>query len=970
MKTAFYKNAEILDGLKKLRQPSRGDADALLEIIKENEALKCYFYEKNDYGDVPGSGWLKFLKEAGEFDELDGIKDQVLNSQWLKANYLERVAAQVPDGVFSLISVLEPENQSVQSFFINALSNMPVGWIEKGITVVERFLGKREYLVWYYLGESSAKMAVKLLDVRPNRAYEIAALLLDLWTPEDDEKQHSFEDIRAKFSTHEYNDLVFKYFKKVWQKEPYKGGMVLVGIFNKCLDELNKVKGFDASEHFYITSENLDQPDGLERDYEAIIVEGICQAGREIIEKQEGMLEQFLEHLRSLDKAIFKRIEMYMLRFVKGGKCSERTNEIIGDYDYFYNTGFKYEYNLLLKEKIGVITEETREKYVGWIENIKVDDLEDFAEWFKRTRNRKYAQRDLEKYESGMRARKLYLVRDVFPELYEELKQKSDYSEEDLKPTPMVGEARWVSGSEGTPKTKEEMLEMSVEEVLGFVTNPENYREPTGGGYRPHSVASALAYTFQQVVKEKPVEYVGGEINDVIDIPRAFLSKYFYGLWDALGEKKVEGFLWERFMTIAKSVVDKYGQKSEYSNVFYPLLNCIQGGFKEQNKIDYSECMLDAIYEIIKPLFDLKEEKDESFERDPVQTRCNSFMGEAVLVCLSLAIICRRDFAEKFEVDFREKVRGIFNKILRDIRTSWTCCTFGSDFARIYWLDAEWVENNINEILSEELWSIVWNTYLVWGRPSRDLFQFLAREGIYCNAIDLIGTSEKKGESSREDPDNNLANHIVIAYFNGWIEEDQSKLLERFLEKASDKLRGKAARFFTTGFKSLKEEENPDEETIQRLRSFWESRLEVILQKPEEHLEEAMALACWVVDSPFPAKETLRLVGRTLKITGGKLDRTRDIYNFINSVCDFAKGDELQAVRCIRKVINNENVAIHFTFYEEKLTELINSIQKSSETSKELLKETAKLVDELGRLHIYKYRDIYGKLVEKSKTMK
>lgn len=34
------------------------------------------------------------------------------------------------------------------------------------------------------------------------------------------------------------------------------------------------------------------------------------------------------------------------------------------------------------------------------------------------------------------------------------------------------------------------------------------------------------------------------------------------------------------------------------------------------------------------------------------------------------------------------------------------------------------------------------------------------------------------------------------------------------------------------------------------------------------------------------------------------------------------------------------------------------------------MQETSKLVDELGRLHIYNYRDIYGKLVEKSKGLK
>jgi hypothetical protein len=534
----------------------------------------------------------------------------------------------------------------------------------------------------------------------------------------------------------------------------------------------------------------------------------------------------------------------------------------------------------------------------------------------------------------------------------------------------MVGEARDISQSEGSPKTKEEMLEMSVEEVIQFVSNPDNCREPDDGGYRPHSVASALAYEFQQVVKEKPLEYLDIKINEVIELPETFLSNYFYGMWDALGKRKVEGFPWDRFMTVAKVVVEKYGQKSEYSDVFHPMLNCIQVGFRDQNKIDYSECMLDAIYEIIKPLFDLKEEKDESYERDPVQTRCNSFTGEALLVSLSLGIICRRDFLQKFQRDFREKVREVFCKVLDNIRTSWTLCTFGSDFARIYWLDPEWVESNIEEILSEELWSIVWNTYLVWGRPSRELFRFLDGRGIYDRAIGLIEKSANKVKDSREDPDKKLANHIVIAYFNGWLEEDQSQILERFLEKASDKLRGHAARFFTTGFKSLQEEEGRDEQAVCRLRTYWQSRLENISRHPKEHLEEAMALACWVIDAPFPSKETLKLASKTLEITKGKLDRDRDVYNFVNSLCDLAEGNELQAVRCIRKVINNESAAMHFSFYEEKLTGLLSAILKTGKTTKKLLQESAELTDELGRLHIYKYRDVHAKLVEKRKRMK
>jgi hypothetical protein len=483
----FFEKARFIDFLINSGRVSKRIADALHKGFAKDESLACYFYERNDYKDVPGTGWIKFLREAGEFDDLDGVKDKVSNTQWLKAKYLGRVAGKVPEDVFSIISRVKPEDQSLQGFIIEAIANMPNKWIKKGIPIVKEFLDKREYLIWYSVGERSAKLMERILSVNNDMVYEIADLLLDVWMPEAGKKKWSFENIKAKFTPYEYNDLMFKYYRKVWEKEPNRAAIQLVEIFNRYLNELNKNVGLDASEHFYITIENLEQPDRLERDYEAIIVEGICQSGKEIIQKEPTKTEGFLDYLRRLDKVIFTRIEMYLLRFVKGDKYNERINEIIGDYDSFSIPGFKCEYNLLLREKIEVITEKIKEKYVGSIENVKVDDLKDFAEWFKRTRGREYKPEDLEKYESGMRARKLFLVKDVedFSILYNKYKGLSGYSDDDLKPSPMIGEARDVSQSEESPKTKEELLEMSVKEVLRFVSNPENYslsvRISTGG---------------------------------------------------------------------------------------------------------------------------------------------------------------------------------------------------------------------------------------------------------------------------------------------------------------------------------------------------------------------------------------------------------------------------------------------------------------------------------------------------------
>jgi len=964
---SFYEKTKRINRLKGLKTPSKADIKVLLGIIEGSEELACYFYEKNEFGPWPKAGWVKLLEEYGEFEELADVREEIGKVQWLKAKYLAESAKRKPEDVIKVINTVKPQDEHIQGMFLEALVNVPNKYVEKADWIFWQYFKERKFNIWYFIGENAAKLTVKISEVNPDKAFAMAKELLEIWLPED-KKDSYFQEPAARFEDYEYEELVNKIFKELWGKYPIRATKALSEIISDYFERFVSDENRESKSHLYSTIRDFEGDQPLGRHHLTTLVRAICKIGKSAIELDKRTVEDFFEVLRSREEGIFKRIELYVLRFVKDKSYAGRVNELIGDKKDFDNTYISSDYEYLLRDKFEWLTEETRDLYERWIRELKVDDEEDYRKWFEKSQGRKCEDKDIEAFENGLRAKRLYNVREVFPELYKDVKENSGWSDEEIRPW-RAGEVQAIEDSEGSPKTREEMLKMSPMEVLRFIQNPENYKEPEGGGYRPHSVASALAYEFQMVVKGKPVEYVGIEINEVIELPERFLSKYFYGMWDALGEQKVEGFPWEKFMTIAKSVVDKYGQKSEYSNVFHPMLNCIQVGFREQNKIDYSECMLDAIYEIIKPLFDLKEEKDESYERDPVQTRCNSFTGEALLICLSLGIICRRDFLQKFERDFREKVREIFCKVLNNIRTSWTVCTFGSDLARIYWLDSEWIENNIEEILSEELWSIVWNTYLVWGRPSRELFRFLDARGIYDRAIGLIGTSAKTGESSREDPDNKLANHIVIAYFNGWLEEDQSQILERFLERASDKLRGHAARFFTTGFKSLQEEDGRDEQTVCRLRTYWESRLEAILQQPEEHLEEAMALACWVINAPFPSKETLELVSKTIKITKGKLDRNRDVYNFVNSLCDLATGNELQAVRCIRKVINNESAAIHFSFYEGKLTGLLSAILKSRKTSKKLLQESAELTDELGRLHIYKYREMHGALREKLKKV-
>jgi len=260
----------------------------------------------------------------------------------------------------------------------------------------------------------------------------------------------------------------------------------------------------------------------------------------------------------------------------------------------------------------------------------------------------------------------------------------------------------------------------------------------------------------------------------------------------------------------------------------------------------------------------------------------------------------------------------------------------------------------------------VWGAYMSWGQTNKKLFKFLAERGKYGQAVERIGRTTKYRHS--KDPEERLVEHLMIAFFNGWIEFEDS-LLQRFFEKAPASLRGHAASFLTTGFETLKKE--PDEETSKRLKWYWQMRLQTISGQALENLEETVEFVGWVKNSPIDSKETFKLLQQTLDLTGGKIGEYTSLDNFFDGVCEIAKGNELMALRCLNKAMNDQNMAMYFSMYEKELTSLMDSIVHLGDDYpdiKEIQIEAIKLADAYGRRHIYKFRGIYEELIKKVST--
>lgn len=68
------------------------------------------------------------------------------------------------------------------------------------------------------------------------------------------------------------------------------------------------------------------------------------------------------------------------------------------------------------------------------------------------------------------------------------------------------------------------------------------------------------------------------------------------------------------------------------------------------------------------------------------------------------------------------------------------------------------------------------------------------------------------------------------------------------------------------------------------------------------------------------------MVYQTLNLTGAKLEGGRNVWDFVQGVCEIAQRHELMALRCLNKAMSDEQMAMDFSLYKDKLIKFMESI--------------------------------------------
>jgi len=914
---------------------------------------RIYFFKE-----LKNPHWLKPLIKHGFFGVPDDPQKGKEYDRWLEGWYLNAISESVPEKVLDVIKNVKCENPYVRSDCIKCLLKMPLETAAKGNKVIGNIL-KRD-VDWLWIGQNCAKLMVKMLDKFPKPAFVVAWALLDAWVSE--EKTYG-KDIVAKFSGHDYRELMLEHFSKVWEDKPEEAIGVLITILNRCLENLDKEgkgeKGYDASRYFGYGLElgDLDKIDMKHPRIKTVLVKGICEAGKVLINEGPGKISKLLGWFEGTNRVIFLRIAMHLLRFVKSGTESARISKFIGDEKYYLN-GEPYwnEHRRLLNDKFDDVSDGAKKVFLEWVDEDKYS--EDLRKEITETCNREGKEvPNFEKENNRERAKELYLVRERFKDEYKGYKEAAEViNDSTLAPRKMVGETRWVSPMEGTSLTAEDMAKMDCEDVLDYILEPKNYEgveKVSGWG----TVKDALAATFKNDVKKRLGDYLDCDLEKLVALGPDFLASLFYGFREV---EKIEREVWGQALELASKVIKNNAMDEKYRACYSATLSALRDGFssKEDEGIEFTEDRVKEFWGIIEtltryPVGDISQSSD--YERDPMQMGCVLVPAQAMELSVSLGIVCKKYFPELHESYLKGEIQECYEKVLK-IKEEGINYNFGSNFTRIYWTDTEWVKENLSNIFSEELWDETWGTYVSWGRPSPQCFELLVEEQQYLKAVKRIGEPSKF--KFGKDPDKGLTEHLMIGYFNEWINYDH-EVLQEFFKKAPAVLRAKAARFLASGFKDVNEKGGGEkEEVAARMKLYWESRLAVMDK------DEVIGFIKWMSDSVLDGKETLEFVEKTLKISGGKLSKHGDTKGFVEGVCKFGKeGNELLALRCFKEAAADENMHMTWSRIQEPL---VNFLVAMVDMPQEVRSAAIEVADAYGRYNPDEFRGVWAKLNEKN----
>lgn len=957
--------------MKSWEKPTPEEINRAIALLS-NEASYKYFFDR-----LENPEWLEPMWEKGFFrnpppsiriDE----EGMVSYPTWPESRYLARMAKHKPELVANIIKEMsDTDNVSVHISLLDALLNMPpniaknviekpLKWAEFPILLLPEKLGQLiSHLAKGGEVEEALTIAKALLDIKPY-----------IWGKGfiDSGGDHGhLQKPKAKFDDWEYNEIIKKYYPDLAKEAGLPALELLCDILEKAIRISRISKDYDGPEDvsFIWRPAIEDHPQNLGHSLKDYLVSGIRDICEIVIKSGKASIEQVVSILEHYNWKIFHRISLHILRVFRNDALPLIKLHLMNR-DTFNDGYLSHEYVSLLRACYDDLSADERETILEWIN--KGPDVEGFIRrWQDRTSSIP-TQDEILRYKSTWQRDRLDWigVENLPPgwkEKYHELVR--NYGEPEHPEFTSYGTFTFVGPT--SPKTQDELREMSVNDIVDYLklwTPPESiFGEPSPEG---------LGRSLSSVVAEEPRRFaLEAELFQGLD--PTYVRHLLTGFRESLRNKKE--FDWEPVLNLCHWVL---AQPREIENRRFfiedmdpdwgwtrkAIAGLLSMGFQEIPG-SIPAALRSRIWSLLLPLtedpelsVDYEEEYGGS-NRDPLTISINTVRGEAMHAVIRYALWVRRNMEKELgDENFSSKgfsempeVKDVLDAHLDLEKESSLAirAVYGQWYPYLVYLDKDWARKNCSRIfpLDESLsnyFNAAWNAYIVFNYPRNDVFDILY--DIYNFAVERIGL---RGDGARwiADPDDKLAEHIMVGYWSGNLNFGDS-MFTRFWESASDEVRAHAISFIGSSLQQTKEK--IPEDIIKRLMHLWEMRVSIAEREPNEHKEELAAFGWWFISRKFDVAWAIGQLERVLKITY----RVVPVHMIIEYLVEIAEIKTKESVNCLRLIAEGDKEGWDIMGNKDEIRKVIEIAmhEKSS------VEEAEKFVHYLGSRGFFEFRDL------------
>jgi len=907
----------------------------VLATIRKRQADYDYFF-----GRLNSPVWIKPLKEAGLFSTppLPAVEGQYISfPRWPESEYLARMAATAPDAVLEVaLQIPDTENVRVHDDLVNAALAMPADLAAKLVDKAKKWAESSHHpLFAEKLGSLVAHLAQgEQVDEALGLAGVLLAVLPDPRRPEkgDEDDTYRFPPTpQPRFNTWDYRIILKKHIPLLVDADGGRALTLLCDLLQEAMRlSRNRSDGSGPHDHSYIWRRDIDS-DSHDDDVRDLLISAVRDATKRIANRDAQEVPGMVRMLEARPWLVFRRLALHLLQhFPEAG--ADLIVERLTDPSLFGVLELWNDFFLLARDHFTRLTPGQQDVYLSWVESGRD------PESFKTPEERRYWQ-----------LRHLAPIKNVLPDHWKE--RHSELVEE-------FGEIEWpeyVSPPSSmhfgwdSPKSSEDLSRMSFDELIAYLKEWQSSGSPVGPS--PEGLGQQLT----AVVASEP-ERFANEVEALKDLDPTYVRAVISGLHEALKQKGTVA--WPPILRLCKWVIEQpqevdkpKGSYAERDPDWNWTKGSIQSLLEEGLKSGDAGIPFDlrrAVWEILLPLTDDPDptpERERGSTMDPLTLSLNTIRGEAMHGLVRYALWCKRDTESEDGgpqdaprgFDAMPEVREVLDRHLEPDNDPSLAVrsVYGQWFPWLAQLDQEWVASRLQKIFpaegrSRDLLNAAWETYVVFNSPYTAVFNILREE--YYRAIDRIGTTsgEKRYVS---DPDDRLAEHLMILYGRGHISlDDPDGLLRHFFQKAPGDVRGHAIWLVGRDFNDI--EGDVPKEVLERLQALWADRINEAQNAESRvpYVAELTAFGGWFASGKFDDLWSITQLKDVLRLAGF----AEPYHSVLERLAALAASMPAAAVECLGMMVEGDKKRRYiYSWHEHMRSILASAINSPDHTARQ-----------------------------------